>query len=48
VEREPVVYREEAIATMFAIADMNENIEKIKDLLEERNDGEEGLPEDDA
>jgi hypothetical protein len=48
VNLEPVVDRKEAVATMFAVHDINENIRKIKQLLEEEDGGEEGLPEDDA
>ena len=48
VNLEPVVDREEAVATMFAVHDINANIRKIKQLLEGEDGGEEGLPEDDA
>jgi hypothetical protein len=48
VQPEPVIYREEATAMLFAIADMNANIRAIRDLLEEGDGGEEGLPQDDA
>jgi hypothetical protein len=47
VEPESVVYRREVTAMLFAIADMNENIQSIRELLEEEHGGEEGLPEDD-
>jgi len=46
VEPEPVVYREEVAAILFAIADINENIRGIRELLEEEFGGE--VPEDDA
>ena len=45
---EPVVDREEAVATMFAIADLNVKVERIVRLLEEESNGEEGLSEDDS
>jgi hypothetical protein len=44
---EPVVNREEAVATMFAIADLNANVERIIRILEgESND--EGQSEEDS
>jgi hypothetical protein len=44
---EPVVNREEAVATMFAIADLNANVERIVRILEgESND--EGQSEEDS
>jgi hypothetical protein len=45
---ETVVYREEAVAMLFAIHEMNENIQKIRNLLKGGDGGEEGLPEDDG
>jgi hypothetical protein len=45
---EPVVNRDEAVATMFAIADLNAKVEHIIRILEEESNGEEGLPEDDS
>jgi hypothetical protein len=48
MEQEPVVCREEVRAMLFAIHDMNENLRAIRQLLEGGDDGEEGLPEDDA
>jgi hypothetical protein len=45
---EPVLYREELVSPLFAIADMNENIGVIRRLLEEELGGEEGLDEDDG
>jgi hypothetical protein len=48
VEREPLIYREEITAMLFAIADMNKNIEAIVDFLEGDGDGEEETPEEDA
>jgi hypothetical protein len=41
VEPEPIVYREEVTAMLFALADINVNISKILDLLEEELGGEE-------
>jgi len=48
MEPEAVVYRKEAVAMLFAIQDINENIEAIRDLLEGGDGGEEGLSEEDA
>ena len=48
VEPEPVIYREEATAMLFAIADINRNVRAIRDVLENDWDGEEEPPEDDA
>jgi hypothetical protein len=45
---EPVVDRDEAVATMFAIADLNANVERILRILEEDANGDEGLPEADS
>jgi hypothetical protein len=45
---EPVVNRDEAVATMFAIADLNAKVERIVRLLEEESNGDEGLSEDDS
>ena len=47
VEPEPVIYREEATAMLFAIADINRNVRAIRDVLE-NGDGDEEPPEDDA
>jgi hypothetical protein len=46
VEAEPLVYREELTSALFAISDTNENIERIRDLLEEELGGEEGSEEE--
>ena len=43
-----MVYREEAVATMFLIADLNAKVGRIVALLEGDEDGEEGLSEDDS
>jgi hypothetical protein len=40
------VYREELTSALFAISDTNENIERIRDLLEEELGGEEGSEEE--
>jgi hypothetical protein len=45
---EPVVDREEAEATMFAIADLNANVERIVRILEEESNGDEGLSQEDS
>ena len=44
---EGLIDREEAVATMFAIADLNANVERILRLLEGDADGE-GLSEEDS
>ncbi len=43
-----VITREEAVATMFLIADLNANVERIVQLLEGESDGDEGLSEEDS
>ncbi|MBA2383311.1 MAG: hypothetical protein H0V68_01420 [Actinobacteria bacterium] len=48
MEPEPVIYREEAVAMLFAIQDMNENLAAIREFFGGGDGGEEGLPEDDA
>jgi hypothetical protein len=45
---EPVVDREEAVATMFAILDLNANVERIVRILQGESNGEEGLSEEDS
>ena len=47
---EPVrlVEREEVVAMLFAIADLNEKVGRILQLLEEDLGGGEALPEDDV
>ena len=42
------MYREEVAAMLFAVADLNVNVRRIRKLLEEELGGEEELPEDDA
>ena len=48
VEAASFINREEAVATMFLIADLNVNVERIVELLEEESDGDEGLSEEDS
>jgi hypothetical protein len=48
VDDEPVLYRKEVVSALFMIADMNQNISVIRELLEEELGGEEGLDEDDG
>jgi hypothetical protein len=45
---EPVVDRDEAVATMFLIADLNANVERIVRILEGESNGDEGLSEEDS
>jgi hypothetical protein len=47
VQPEPVIYRDEAVAMLFAIHDMHVNLLKLVHLLG-GDDGEEAPPEDDA
>jgi hypothetical protein len=47
VESEPPIYREEVTAILGALADINVNLFRVVELLEE-HDGEEEDPEDDA
>ena len=48
VEPARLVEREEVVAMLFAIADLNAKVGRILQLLEEEFDGGEALPEDDA
>jgi len=48
VEAASVIYREEVVAMLFSIADLNENVKRIVQLLEEEFDGGEAVPEDDS
>jgi hypothetical protein len=48
VEASPPIYRREVVAMLFAIADLNANVERILQLLEGDLGGDEGLPEEDA
>jgi hypothetical protein len=48
VEAAPLIYRREVVAMLFAIADLNANVERILQLLEGELGGEEGLPEEDT
>lgn len=47
MQAEPVIYREEVTAILGVLGDINVNLFKIVDLLEEEH-GEEEDPEDDA
>jgi len=46
VEPEPLIYRDEVAAMLFAIADVNDNVREIRTLLEEEFGGEEEAQED--
>lgn len=46
MEPEPVVYREEVTAILIALSDINVNIKRILDLLDEEFGGE--VSEEDA
>jgi hypothetical protein len=48
VRRARLVDREELVAMLFAIADLNAKVGRILQLLEEEFGGGEALPEDDA
>jgi hypothetical protein len=48
VEPVRLVEREEVVAMLFAIADLNAKVGRILQLLEEELGGGEALPEDDA
>ena len=48
VEPGRLVDREEVVAMLFAIADLNAKVGRILQLLEEELGGGEALPEDDA
>ena len=43
-----MIYRREVVAMLFAIADLNANVERILRLLEGDEDGDEGLTEADS
>ena len=47
VQPEPVIYRDEAVAMLFAIHDIDVNLLELVHLLG-GDDGEEAPPEDDA
>jgi hypothetical protein len=47
VQSEPMIYRDEVTAMLFALADVNANVPAIRELLEEEPGGEEELPQDD-
>jgi hypothetical protein len=48
VESSRLVEREEVVAMLFAIADLNAKVGRILELLEEELGGGEALPEDDT
>jgi hypothetical protein len=48
VEPKRLISRDELTAMLFAIADVNANVRAIRELLEEEQGGEEGLPEADT
>lgn len=48
MEEEALISRPEVAAMLFALADINVNVDRIVDLLEGDGDGEEGLPEEDS
>ena len=48
VEPSRLVAREEVVAMLFAIADLNSMVGRILQLLEEELGGGEALPEDDT
>jgi hypothetical protein len=43
-----LISRSEVTAMLFAFADINANVERIVDLLENGPDGEEEIPEEDS
>jgi hypothetical protein len=48
VQPDTLLSRDEAVAILIAVGDMNRNVARIKFLLEQEFGGEEGLEEDDA
>jgi hypothetical protein len=46
MDGEQLLHREELTSALFAIADMNTNVQRIRDLLEEELGGEEGQEEE--
>ena len=48
VQAEPVLSRDEVVGMLFNIADMTEDLGRIRELLEGAIGGEEALPEDDG
>jgi hypothetical protein len=44
----PLIDRNEVVAILFGIADLNVKLARVVELLEEEFDGEEGPSEDDA
>jgi len=47
VEAEPLINRQDVVAMLFEIADVNANVERILQLLEDELGGDQGLPEED-
>ena len=45
---EALISRSEVTGMLFAFADINANVERIVDLLENGSDGEEEVPEEDS
>ena len=43
-----MIYREEVVAMLVTVANLNVKLRRIIDLLEEEFDGGEAIPEDDA
>ena len=43
-----MIYREEVVAMLFTVADLNVKLRRIIELREEEFDGGEAIPEDDA
>jgi len=48
INGEPVIYREEVVAMLFGLADLNVKVRRIIHLVEREFDGEEGPEEDDS
>ena len=48
VAPESLIDRTEIVAALFTLNDMNTNLERIRELLEEELGGEEGLEEGDS
>jgi hypothetical protein len=48
VARERLIERDEVVAALFTLNDVNAHLERTQELIEEELGGEEGLEEDDA
>jgi hypothetical protein len=48
VESEALIYRDEVVAMLFGVADLNVKLAKIIRILEQEFGGEEELEEDDT